>query len=45
MELQKLPQIEHASKFGRPEMSRFWVAMAFIIAIILFRTIRGRMLP
>ncbi|MCB1801794.1 MAG: inorganic phosphate transporter [Gammaproteobacteria bacterium] len=35
MELQNLSQIEHATRFGRPEMFRFGVALFFIIGIML----------
>ncbi|HPQ26515.1 MAG TPA: inorganic phosphate transporter, partial [Gammaproteobacteria bacterium] len=35
MELQNLNQIEHATRFGRPEMFRFGVALLFVIAIML----------
>lgn len=35
MELKNLLQIEHATRFGRPEMFRFGVAMFFIICILL----------
>ena len=35
MELQNFNQIEHATRFGRPEMFRFGVALLFVIAIML----------
>jgi PiT family inorganic phosphate transporter len=35
MELQNLSEIERATRFGRPEMFRFGVALTFIIGIML----------
>ncbi|MCB1790279.1 MAG: inorganic phosphate transporter [Gammaproteobacteria bacterium] len=35
MELKNISQIEHATRFGRPEMFRFGVALFFVIAIML----------
>ena len=35
MELKNISQIEHATRFGRPEMFRFGVALFFVIGIML----------
>jgi inorganic phosphate transporter, PiT family len=36
MELKNINQIENATRFGRPEMFRFGVALTFVILIMLF---------
>ena len=39
MELKNISQIEQATRFGRPEMFRFGVALTFVIAIMLWSSI------
>ena len=39
MELKNISQIEQATRFGRPEMFRFGVALTFVIIIMLWSSI------
>ncbi len=45
MELQNLHQIEHATRFGRSELSRLGVAVMFIVAVIIWTGVRYADLP
>ena len=45
MELKSLQHIEHATRFGRPEMARLGVAVLFIACVIVFAGVNHASLP
>ena len=45
MELKSLQHIEHATRFGRPEMARLGVAVLFIACVIVYAGVNHASLP